>query len=149
MTYIPVNSRAVLLGDGEHKMFLERKIADHGLQDRLTLLDPTLQIMDYYRACDVFVMSSTYEPLGQTLLEAVACGMRIAAFDPEKGVKTATKELLIDHAVEYATELSSGGLASAMARALQKESVFKTVLKNEEFYDRYSWERLLQQLVLF
>jgi len=147
MTYMPVNSRAVLLGDGEHKLFLERKIAALRLQDRLTVLDPTLEVMHYYRACDVFVMSSTYEPLGQTLLEAVACGMRVAAFDPATGVRTATKELLIDHAVEYATELSSAGLASAMAKALQKESIIRTALKNEEFYERYSWERLLQQLI--
>jgi 1,2-diacylglycerol 3-alpha-glucosyltransferase len=78
----------------------------------------TSGVEDFYQACDVFVMSSTYEPLGQTLFEAAATGMRVVAFDKSTGVNTATHELNIDHLLDYAYTLDAVGLALAMKKSL-------------------------------
>lgn len=32
------------------------------------------ELADYYRACDIYVLSSRYEPFGMTAIEAMACG---------------------------------------------------------------------------
>ena len=47
-----------------------------GLKDRIRFGNfvPDGELADYYRAADVFVLSSRYEPFGMTALEAMACG---------------------------------------------------------------------------
>jgi glycosyltransferase involved in cell wall biosynthesis len=145
---------AILVGDGERKAAVKTQITTLGLDRRVRVDDATSRVEDYYRACDVFVMSSTYEPFGQTILEAVACGLRVVAFHRSTGVKTATHELGLDAAIDYAHQLDADGLAQAMKRALEKLSIgcdAPEVLAQMGGHDRvinaYSWSALLDQLL--
>lgn len=47
-----------------------------GIADRVLFRDyiPDADLADYYRAADVFALSSRYEPFGMTAIEAMACG---------------------------------------------------------------------------
>lgn len=62
----------------EEKMLGELKAlaVQFGLNDRVRFGNyiPDDQLADYYRAADVFVLSSRYEPFGMTAIEAMACG---------------------------------------------------------------------------
>ncbi len=66
------------LTSGEETLMGELKglVAELGLNDRVLfgsfIADEDLA--DYYRAADVFVLSSRYEPFGMTAIEAMACG---------------------------------------------------------------------------
>jgi len=63
-------------GDNEILTEIQEKIAGYGLADRVILsrsLDDD-EMADYYRAADVFALSSRYEPFGMTAVEAMACG---------------------------------------------------------------------------
>lgn len=54
-----------------------RQLAEaRGIADRVLFRDyiPDEQLADYYRAGDVFALSSRYEPFGMTAVEAMACG---------------------------------------------------------------------------
>ena len=63
---------------GEEELYQElltlRK--EYGLEDRIrfTGFIPDEDLPDYYRAADLFVLSSRYEPFGMTVIEAMACG---------------------------------------------------------------------------
>lgn len=64
--------------ESEEKQVAElRKLAiDLGVVDRVIFSDyiPDEMLADYYRAADVFALSSRYEPFGMTAVEAMACG---------------------------------------------------------------------------
>gem|GEM_PF-1256520 len=154
LSQIATDCGAVLVGDGERKAAVKSQITVLGLDRRVRVDDATSRVEDYYRACDVFVMSSTYEPFGQTILEAVACGLRVVAFHRSTGVNTATHELGLDAAIDYAYQLDADGLAQAMERALVKLSdgcyapeVLGQMGGHDRVINAYSWSVLLDQLL--
>lgn len=55
---------------------LKHLASELGIVDRVLFRDyiPDDQLADYYRAADVFALSSRYEPFGMTAIEAMACG---------------------------------------------------------------------------
>jgi mannosylfructose-phosphate synthase len=62
----------------EQALFSELKclVAALGLKERVRFgsFIPDEELADYYRAADLFVLSSRYEPFGMTAIEAMACG---------------------------------------------------------------------------
>lgn len=66
-----LNEREQKILDGLH-----RRVAFHGLAERVkfTGFVADAELADHYRAADVFVLSSRYEPFGMTAIEAMACG---------------------------------------------------------------------------
>ncbi|MCB0921444.1 MAG: glycosyltransferase [Actinobacteria bacterium] len=63
-------------GDDEIFTEITDKIRDYGLEDRVVLSGSLEddEMADFYRAADVFALSSRYEPFGMTAVEAMACG---------------------------------------------------------------------------
>lgn len=63
-------------GDSSMLQELESLILEHGLRERVSITNslPDDLMADFYRAADVFVLSSRYEPFGMTAVEALACG---------------------------------------------------------------------------
>ncbi len=63
-------------GDGEMMEEIRGKIAGYGLEERVEIGEsiPDEHLADFYRAADVFALSSRYEPFGMTAVEAMACG---------------------------------------------------------------------------
>jgi glycosyltransferase involved in cell wall biosynthesis len=137
---------AVLVGEGEQRQSLLKAIEAKSLEKKVIYVGRTSGVEDFYQACDVFVMSSTYEPLGQTLFEAAATGMRVVAFDKSTGVNTATHELNIDCLLDYAYTLDATGLALAMKQSLS--SLASPRLANDTVAETAnSWERLWFELI--
>jgi glycosyltransferase involved in cell wall biosynthesis len=75
-------------GSGPHRAVLERRIAELGLQDRITLeaAVPSARMPDFYRSLDVLVCPSLstkrwVEQYGRVLIEAMACGIPVVGSD--------------------------------------------------------------------
>lgn len=68
-----------LIGEGEEEDNLRRLAADLGITDRVRFIGWTMDPGPYLSACDVMVIPSRHEPLGNVVLEAWAVGKPIVS----------------------------------------------------------------------
>lgn len=66
--------RLVAVGGGATEGF-KRKAASLGIGDRIVLAGHSKDIAPIYRACDIFLMPTLYEPFGLVILEAMSSGL--------------------------------------------------------------------------
>ena len=73
----------ILVGDGESKNDIQRRVQDMELQNRVTFLGEIgpKEVRAAMRSCDLFMFPSLYEAMPMALLEAMAAGMPIVASD--------------------------------------------------------------------
>jgi glycosyltransferase involved in cell wall biosynthesis len=65
----------LLVGDGEDRDAIEKKIEFEGLKEAVFLTGVVDNVFDYTQAMDVFLFPSLYEGLGMALVEAQAAGL--------------------------------------------------------------------------
>ncbi|MCP4011129.1 MAG: glycosyltransferase family 4 protein [Proteobacteria bacterium] len=83
---LPFHAR--IIGDGECRNELQSKIKSLGLEQKVELLGKVTQTTEYLAIADVFVLSSNYEGLPLSVLEAMSMGLPVIATDVG-GVKEA------------------------------------------------------------
>lgn len=77
-----VPAHLVVLGrEAEKTALLRNLIADRGLGDHVTIIAYTPHVADVLAHADVFVFPSHMEGLGTAVLEAMAAGLPVVAFD--------------------------------------------------------------------
>jgi len=73
------NCRAVIVGDGELKNVVSRKIDQLGLSKRVFLMGERTEIPEILAASDIFVLPSQWEGLPYTIIEAMMSGLPVVA----------------------------------------------------------------------
>jgi len=86
MTAKRPKTRFVLVGDGLLRPAIERFIKTHRLQGKVTLLGWRRDISEILAAMDIIVLTSLWEGLPIVLLEAMAAGKPVVAYDTD-GIK--------------------------------------------------------------
>ncbi len=76
---LPANSQLVILGKGRLEQDLKELARELGIGDRVLFLGQVPDARRYFRAFDVFALSSDHEPFGMVLLEAMAAGVPLIA----------------------------------------------------------------------
>jgi glycosyltransferase involved in cell wall biosynthesis len=76
---LPANSQLVILGIGRLEQDLKAMARELGIGDRVLFLGQVPEARRYFRAFDVFALSSDHEPFGMVLLEAMAAGVPLLA----------------------------------------------------------------------
>lgn len=119
-----------------------------GIADRVIFKDyiSDEQLADYYRAADVFALSSRYEPFGMTAIEAMACGTPT--------VITTAGGLCeqVSWGIEslYADPFDPEAFGHAVASILQQRRVAAQLSKfgPRKARGRFTWTGIAQQLLV-
>lgn len=69
------NAKLRLVGKGDTQVQIRRKVAQYGLESKVTFVGETLYPQEEYHAADVFVMPSLYESFGLVTVEAQCSGL--------------------------------------------------------------------------
>ena len=74
-----------IAGEGPERHVIEHQIARLSLQSRVALLGSVRDTTDLYHWSDVYVLSSRWEGLGNSLVEALSFGCRVVSTDCNSG----------------------------------------------------------------
>jgi glycosyltransferase involved in cell wall biosynthesis len=75
----------IILGEGAERDALQAQIRQADLSDRVMLPGRAGNVGDWYDSAHLYVLSSRFEGLSNTLLESMASGLAAVAFDCETG----------------------------------------------------------------
>jgi len=125
-----------------------KRLADElGIRDRVIFRDyiPDEDLADYYRAADVFALSSRYEPFGMTAVEAMACGTP-AVVTTEGGLwEQVTWGLEALYANPFDPEAFGHAIAAVLMRPRVKDQLAK--FGSQKARSRFTWTGVAQQLL--
>lgn len=111
-----------IIGEGEERAHLERKIKRLNLGACVRLLGFQENPFKYMAAADLFVLSSLFEGFGNVIVEAMACGVPVLATDcpcgPGEIIEDGVSGLLVRPA-------SSEALAEGILRVFKDEALKK------------------------
>ena len=76
---LPTDSQLVIMGKGRLEQDLKELARELGIAEQVKFLGQVPDARRYFRAFDVFALSSDHEPFGMVLLEAMAAGVPLLA----------------------------------------------------------------------
>lgn len=144
---LKTDAMLVLVGEGtEHQTYID-KIESLNLQDKIKIFPPTRDVEKFYQSADLFAMTSNYEPLGQTILEAMAAGLKVIAFRPSDKCDTAINELYDCNSVAYIEDFNSNALKDCLSKELAQVSMINSFSISELAVKKYSWSSFYSTLL--
>ena len=86
-----IPAHLVLVGEGEYRSSIERRVAALGLTEAVHLLGRRDDVPSLLKSADVFVFTSLTEGMPNSVIEAMACGLPVVSTDV-----AACRELIMD-----------------------------------------------------
>lgn len=144
--------RLEIVGSGPERGILEQLVKELGCEAWVRFHDSTSQAEQYYKKADLFLMTSRYEPFGQTILEAMSSGLPVIGFraDPDRGVVVANDEIIQDGQTGFLCDFGVDGLIKALRRYSGLNADAKRAMSEQarnQAVQRYSWSRMCRDLL--
>ena len=106
----------ILIGDGEEKLTVEKKISESKI-DNVKLLGYRKNVNEYLLASDLFLSTSLWEGLPYSLIEATRAGIPIVATDV-----TGNNEVVFDKHNGYLFQVEDTDSAASMLKELRNSN---------------------------
>lgn len=137
--------RLDIFGQGEWKEMLQRMINEKGLNSSAFINKPTKNIGEEYADSAMLVMSSNYEGFPMVMIEAMACGLPVVAFD----FKCGPKDIISDGKNGLIIRNGDiGALAEGMMRLMEDTENRKRMSQNaRKIVDTYSEKAVMDKWI--
>ena len=137
--------RMDIFGQGEWREMLEQMICERGLQQTVRINAPSKQIGVEYAASSLLVMSSNYEGFPMVMIEAMACGLPVVAFE----FKCGPKDIINNHHNGIRVEEGNiPALADAMMELMGDSELRRRMsLEARKVTETYSEERVMRRWI--
>lgn len=132
----------IILGEGDSREVLQAQIDETGLTDRISLPGRVGNVADWYVQSDLYVLSSRFEGLSNTLIEAMASGLAPVAFDCDTGPREIIRDgidgVLVRPVNDH--EALAAHLSDMMAHPARREACARRAV---DVRDRFSVARVM------
>ena len=133
-----------IVGDGDDRDKLSEFIKRHQLTDSVELVGKTDNVSRYYQEADIFCLSSRYEGFPMVLLETLAFGLPVVAFDCETG----PAEILADTDSILVPQNNINLFASSLVDLMKNEEKRKLInFKSKEKAKIYQPQSIIEQWI--
>jgi rhamnosyl/mannosyltransferase len=143
-----VKANLVIVGEGPEKSNLLSHISNLKLENKIFLLpfQPEEELVNYYRACSVFVLPSIFksEAFGLVLIEAMACGKPMISTELGTGTSFVNRNGVTGFVVP---PRDSGALAEAINKILSDKELAQKFGKNAEnlVIEKFSLQKMIEK----
>lgn len=139
------NLKLYLLGDGEEKDLLIRKIQKYNLENNVIMpgFVSAKEVLKYELKSDIFVMTSLKECFPMVLLEAYSCGLPVISFD----ILTGPREIVKNNKTGYLIQNREvKNMASKISELLKNQKKLKEFSDNAyEESKKYTIEKIIKK----
>lgn len=144
--FCKANALLVVIGTGPDYERIKNQIQDSPYRDLVRLVGavPNKQVMDYYKAADVFINPSYSEGFPRVIIEAMACALPVVATDVG-----GTKDIVGIRQKQYIVGKDQKELfRKQVLRLVENDNLREAIAaENVETAKRYSTEKIAQMYI--
>jgi glycosyltransferase involved in cell wall biosynthesis len=132
---VAIPARLVVVGDGPERAGLQRLACELGIADAVRFVGHVEQPHGVYGSFDVFALSSDTEQMPLSVLEAMACGLPVAATDVGD-----VRAMLAEANGPFVTPADEAALADALLALLRQPALRRDVGAANRFRAEQSFD---------
>jgi UDP-glucose:(heptosyl)LPS alpha-1,3-glucosyltransferase len=115
LSRLPEEGRLIVVGRDKSPARYERLARQLGVRARVAFVGPQRDVRPYLGAADAFVLPTLYDPLGNAVLEALACGLPVVT-----STRCGAGELVVAHDAGFVCDANDdAAIAADMERLLE------------------------------
>lgn len=133
----------IILGEGAERTALQAQIDTAGLGGRIAMPGRVGNVGDWYESADLYVLTSRFEGLSNTLIESLASGLAVVSFDCDTGPREVVRDGVDGVLVRPNGDVAA--LAAALSSVMRDDAIRHAMARRAiDARERFSAQRILE-----
>ena len=143
------NLRLKFVGDGSLKNNLKQKATELSILNRIDFEGFQNNIIPYYLGAKATILTSLYEGYPNILIESIALGTPVVAFNCKSGPNEIIKNNVNGYLVKHLDVKDlTDKLSKVLTSSFKRKNIIQTLEKNQNKYVSEKYKNLIESLIL-